>query len=91
MLGKEFFFGLKGRLKRLIQISSTDNDTEKDSSRCENLTSLPGIGINNCRVFYDAGYTTPESIISADDADLMKLSGVGIGFIKKLRTKVGRL
>ena len=63
----------------------------EDSEKCENLTTLPGIGIKNCKVFFDAGYKTPEAIIAAADKDLMSIPGVGITFIKNLRKKVGRI
>ena len=86
---KNLFINIKNKINRLTKLES--NIQEKDSSRCENLTSLPGIGVNNCRIFYDAGYKTPESIISADDNDLMNIPGVGISFIKKLRKHVGRV
>lgn len=61
------------------------------SHKCENLTTLPGIGLKNCQLFFNAGYKTPESIIAAADKDLMAIPGVGINFIKQLRAKVGRI
>ena len=61
------------------------------SDRCENLTPIPGIGAKNSNNFYDAGYMTPESIISASDEELLTIPGVGIGFIKKSRKTLGRL
>ena len=64
---------------------------QKLSDRCENLTSIPGIGTKNCNKFYEAGYMTPESIISASDEELLTIPGVGISFVKKLRTTLGRL
>ena len=84
---------LFARLKNLLKVSFLFKDIFKryESARCEKLTSLPGIGINNCKVFYDAGYKTPESIISAEDKDLMNLPGVGSGFIKKLRQYDGSI
>ena len=63
----------------------------KLSDRCENLTSIPGIGAKNCNNFYEAGYMTPESIISAPDEELLNIPGVGINFIKKLRKTLGRV
>ena len=39
----------------------------------------------------DAGYKTPESIISASDEELLTIPGVGISFIKKLRKSLGRI
>ena len=64
---------------------------EELSDRCENLTSIPGIGTKNCNNFYEAGYMTPESIISASDEELLTIPGVGISFVKKLRKTLGRL
>ena len=71
---------------KLAEIFSTFNKKgDKFSERCENLTSIPGIGAKNCNNFYEAGYMTPESIISASDEELLNVPGVGIHFIKKLR------
>ena len=64
---------------------------EKFSDRCENLTSIPGIGTKNCNNFYEAGYMTPESIIAASDEELLTIPGVGISFVKKLRKTLGRI
>ncbi len=64
---------------------------EEISARCENLTSIPGIGAKNCNNFYKAGYMTPESIISASDEELLLIPGVGISFVKKLRKTLGRI
>lgn len=80
---KEVLSGFKNRIKRLIPIKF--NSGRDKSLQSEKLTSLPGIGENNCRFFYDAGYTTPESILLAKDEELMNIPGVGIAFIKKLR------
>ena len=78
--------------KRLSDIFSTLNTQgEQLSDRCENLTSIPGIGAKNCNKFYEAGYMTPESIISASDEELLTIPGVGISFVKKLRKTLGRL
>ena len=72
--------------KKLSTIFSSFDKREKQlSERCENITSIPGIGKKNCNNFYEAGYMTPESIISASDEELLTIPGVGISFIKKLR------
>ena len=65
------------------------NKQEELSDKCTNLTSIPGIGTKNCNNFYEAGYMTPESIISASDEELLNIPGVGISFVKKLRKKLG--
>ena len=78
--------------RKLSNIFSIFNQQDKElSDRCENLTSIPGIGTKNCNNFYEAGYMTPESIISASDEELLTIPGVGISFVKKLRKTLGRL
>ena len=75
--------------RKLAKIFSIFNRTEKQlSEKCENLTSIPGIGKKNCNNFYEAGYMTPESIISASDEELLNIPGVGISFVKKLRKTI---
>ena len=63
---------------------------KKLSDRFENITSIPGIGTKNCNNFYEAGYMTPESIISASDEELLNIPGVGISFIQNLRKTLGK-
>ena len=78
--------------RKLSSIFSFFNTKEEGlSDRCENLTSIPGIGAKNCNNFYEAGYLTPESIISASDEELLNIPGVGISFVKKLRKTLGRI
>tara|TARA_B100000902_G_scaffold390462_1_gene439412 strand:+ start:817 stop:1077 length:261 start_codon:yes stop_codon:yes gene_type:complete len=73
----------------LLKIFSKQQENISDGF--ENITSIPGIGKKNCNNFYDAGYMTPESIISASDEELLNIPGVGISFIKKLRKGLGRV
>ena len=89
MFIKKFLLKTKKKLANISNIFKTKG--EQFSDRCENLTSIPGIGATNCNNFYEAGYITPESIISASDEELLNIPGVGISFVKKLREKVGRL
>ena len=89
MIGKSFFQIIKSNTKALLGFFTKSN--VKDSARCENLTSIPGIGTKNCNNFYEAGYTTPESIIAASDNELLSIPGVGMSFIKKLRNELGRI
>ena len=78
--------------KKLSKVFNIFNKKrEKFSDRCENLTAIPGIGAKNCNNFYEAGYMTPESIISASDEELLTIPGVGISFIRKLRKTLGRI
>ena len=89
MFIKKIFFNNKTRLSNFFGIFN--KQPEKFSDRRENLTSIPGIGSKNCNNFYEAGYLTPESIISASDEELLNIPGVGISFVKKLRKTLGRV
>ena len=81
--------------RKFIQIFNVFNkQSETSSDRLKTLTSLtsiPGIGTKNCNNFYEAGYLTPESIISASDEELLTIPGVGISFVKKLRKSLGKV
>ena len=89
MLIKKLLLNTKRKLTNIFFVFNKQG--EKSSDRCENLTSIPGIGTKNCNNFYEAGYMTPESIISASDEELLTIPGVGISFVKKLRKTLGRI
>ena len=89
MFIKKILFRAKIKLSKIFTIFN--NEGTKFSEKCENLTSIPGIGTKNCNKFYEAGYMTPESIISASDEELLNIPGVGISFVKKLRKTLGRI
>tara|TARA_B100000945_G_C20100427_1_gene465628 strand:+ start:154 stop:423 length:270 start_codon:yes stop_codon:yes gene_type:complete len=89
MFIKRIFINTKRNISNIFNIFSKQKEGLSD--RCENLTSIPGIGAKNCNNFYEAGYMTPESIISASDEELLSIPGVGIGFVKKLRKTLGRI
>ena len=89
MFIKKFLLNTKNNLSNIFGFFN--NQKVELSDRCENLTSIPGIGTKNCNNFYEAGYMTPESIISASDAELLTIPGVGISFVKKLRKTLGRI
>tara|TARA_B100000965_G_scaffold237264_1_gene198879 strand:- start:298 stop:567 length:270 start_codon:yes stop_codon:yes gene_type:complete len=85
----KIFLKTKRKLSNVLNIFNQQG--EKISDRCENLTSIPGIGTKNCNNFYEAGYMTPESIIAASDEELLSIPGVGISFVKKLRKTLGKI
>ena len=87
MLIEEVLLNTKRKLYNMLILLNKRG--EKFSERCENLTSIPGIGTKNCNNFYAAGYKTPESIISASDEELFSIPGIGISFIKKSRKSLG--
>ena len=88
MFINKFLLNTKRKISNFLSISKKKGQL---SDRCENLTSIPGIGTKNCNNFYEAGYMTPESIISASDEELLTIPGVGISFVKKLRKTLGRI
>ena len=51
----------------------------------QTLKALPGVGSKCAKSLYEAGFKTTESIISADEKDLLALPGVGINLVKKLK------
>ena len=89
MFIKKILLSTKKNLSNIL--NNFTKQKSKFSDRCENLTSIPGIGTKNCSNFYKAGYLTPESIISASDEELLTIPGVGISFVKKLRKTLGRI
>ena len=89
MFVKKILLNAKRKLSNIL--NSLNNQEKTLSDRCENLTSIPGIGAKNCNNFYEAGYMTPESIIAASDEELLSIPGVGISFVKKLRKALGRI
>ena len=89
MLIKKILINIKINLLNILSIFNIQK--REFSDKCENLTSIPGIGTKNCSNFYEAGYMTPESIISASDEELLTIPGVGISFVKKLRKTLGRV
>ena len=89
MLIKKILINTKKNLFNILSIFNIQKRAFSD--KCENLTSIPGIGTKNCNNFYEAGYMTPESIISASDEELLNIPGVGISFVKKLRKTLGRI
>ena len=89
LIVRNILFNARKKISNFFHIFKNKN--EQFADRCENLTSIPGIGTKNCNNFYEAGYMTPESIISASDEELLNIPGVGINFVKKLRSTLGRI
>ena len=89
MLSTKILLHTKRNLSKILSIFNKQKGKLPDIS--QNITSIPGIGTKNCNNFYEAGYMTPESIISASDEELLTIPGVGISFVKKLRKTIGRI
>ena len=51
----------------------------------ETLKTLPGVGAKSAKAFYEAGFKTTKSVISANEKDLLKVPGVGVNLVKKLK------
>ena len=78
----------------LVNAKKSTNSTKKtkrksrktDSKKIiQTLKALPGVGSKSAKSLYDAGFKTTESIISADEKDLLAVPGVGINLVKKLK------
>ena len=80
MLIKNILLNTKRNLFNVLSIFNKQKGELSD--RCENLTSIPGIGTKNCNNFYEAGYMTPESIISASDEELLTIPRVVLALLK---------
>ena len=67
--------------------SKTKTKSKQSNSKknIENLTSLPGVGAKSAKALYEAGFKTTKAVISADEKDLLAVSGVGINLVKKLK------
>ncbi len=67
--------------------TKTKTKVKKTNSKnnIETLTSLPGVGAKSAKALYEAGFKTTKAVISADEKDLLAVSGVGINLVKKLK------
>ena len=65
--------------------SKTKNKAVNSKKNIETLTTLPGVGAKSAKALYEAGFKTTKSVISADEKDLLAVSGVGINLVKKLK------
>ena len=59
--------------------------TVNSKKNIETLTTLPGVGAKSAKALYEAGFKTTKAVISADEKDLLAVSGVGINLVKKLK------
>ena len=68
-------------------IAKTKTKTKAVNSKknIETLTTLPGVGAKSAKALYEAGFKTTKAVISADEKDLLAVSGVGINLVKKLK------
>ena len=89
MFIEEILLNTKSKLSNMLILFNKRG--ERFSEKFENLTSILGIGTKNYNNFYDAGYMTPESSISASDEEHLSIPGVGISFVKKLRKALGKV
>ena len=51
----------------------------------EILTTLPGVVAKSAKALYEAGFKTTKAVITADEKDLLAVSGVGINLVKKIK------
>ena len=79
-------------LKKEKKASKSSKTTTKTKTKAvsskkniENLTSLPGVGAKSAKALYEAGFKTTKAVITADEKDLLAVSGVGVNLVKKLK------
>ena len=65
--------------------TKTKTKTVNSKKNIETLTSLPGVGAKSAKALYEAGFKTTKAVISADEKELLAVSGVGINLVKKLK------
>jgi len=76
----------KGKAKTKTKAKTkAKTKTGNSKKNFETLTSLPGVGAKSAKALYEAGFKTTKSVISADEKDLLAVSGVGINLVKKLK------
>ena len=82
---------LKKEKKQIKSVKSSKTKTKSKAKtvnskkNIETLTSLPGVGAKSAKALYEAGFKTTKAVISADEKDLLAVSGVGINLVKKLK------
>ena len=59
------------------------NFTSKEKT--EDLTSLSGIGPKTAELLLRAGYTTKSSIINANNDEILKIKGISLAVLARLR------
>ena len=65
--------------------TKTKAKTVNSKKNIETLTSLPGVGAKSAKALYEAGFKTTKAVITADEKDLLAVSGVGVNLVKKLK------
>tara|TARA_B100001989_G_C24467657_1_gene427506 strand:+ start:542 stop:880 length:339 start_codon:yes stop_codon:yes gene_type:complete len=72
----------KTKAKTKVKAKSKKVNSKKN---IDTLTALPGVGAKSAKALYEAGFKTTKSVLSADEKDLLAVSGVGINLVKKLK------
>ena len=65
--------------------TKTKTKAVNSKKNIETLTTLPGVGAKSAKALYEAGFKTTKAVITADEKDLLAVSGVGINLVKKLK------
>ena len=74
----------KTKTKKITK-TKTKTKTVNSKKGLETLTTLPGVGAKSAKALYEAGFKTTKAVISADEKELLAVSGVGINLVKKLK------
>ena len=65
--------------------TKTKTKSVNTKKNIETLTTLPGVGAKSAKALYEAGFKTTKAVITADEKDLLSVTGVGINLVKKLK------
>ena len=71
--------------KKPAKSAKTKAKAVNSKKNIETLTTLPGVGAKSAKALYEAGFKTTKAVISADEKELLAVSGVGINLVKKLK------
>jgi len=71
--------------KKPTKTTKTKSKKSEAKKVIEILTTLPGVGDKSAKALYQAGFKTADSVIAADEKSLLKVPGVGINLVKKLK------
>ena len=72
---------------KTVKNKKTSKPKKKDSKLIvDSFTKLPGVGAKSAKALYEAGFKTPDEIISAKEDVLLAVPGVGLNLIKKLKS-----
>ena len=71
--------------KKSTKTTKTKSKKSDAKKVVETLATLPGVGAKSAKALYQAGFKTTNSVIAADEKSLLKVPGIGVNLVKKLK------